>query len=680
MSDLNIGLRSDGSPVLLPLEMLTTMTAIIGRRGSGKTTTGMVLAEEFIEAGLPVVMLDPLGVHYGLRSSADGKHAGLPVTILGGQHGDVPLEQTAGRLIADLVVEQPGAYIIDFSAFESRAAEKRFAADFADRLYRLKVFDSSALGFIVDEADTFAPQQSQGDDKRMLGAFEAIARRGRVRGLGMVAITQRPAVLNKNVLSQCEVMIAHQVTAPQDREALRAWAQGNATPEQVVTFLDSLASLQVGQAWLWSPAWLGVFERVDVRRRRTFDSSATPKVGQVKVQPRVLAAVDVSMLRERMAETIERAEAEDPKKLRGQLQVARENINLLRGQKERLEGELTSARQQVSQPAEAPVCDHWPELAGLRQAVAELDAELTFTKENYQRCADRAEAAEAEEARLRGEALLLRGAVAYIRTQADLALEETSPIQEVKDGPGNGGIGSVEGAAAPGAEAGRAAGGAGGRGAATRPSDREHRNVRGRLGGVPGASRPGGVGAGEGRAAAPRGGGKDTQDMTDDEVRQLVEMQVAEQVGVYIEAKVRAAVASLPGAKLYVPPAEVIRLDYQIQAVARLMVKLEVMDGRAREVMRFMLSREGKWTTSKLIQEGLYGYSGGDAAVHVGRSLKVMSDLGLVQKGGDRGSENKPCLRERVAEELSPHRPSEDEIEEVYQAVLGRVAGEGVVG
>lgn len=325
MNALHLGTSTAGEIVSLPLDALTTMIAIIGRRGSGKTTTALVLAEEYIKAGLPVVLLDPLGVHYGLRSSADGERPGLPVTILGGAHGDVPIETTAGALVADLVVEQPGAYIIDFSGFESRSAEKRFATDFAERLYRAKNKDKSAMGLIVDEADTFAPQQAKGEE-RMLGAFEAIARRGRVRGLGMVAITQRPAVLNKNVLSQTELMIAHQLTAPQDRDAVRAWAEGNATQEQASLFLKSLASLQVGEAWLWSPAWLEIFERIQVRRRETFDSSATPKAGEVRVEPRVLAAVDLEALRTRMAETLERAVADDPKGLRAEVVRLRQQL------------------------------------------------------------------------------------------------------------------------------------------------------------------------------------------------------------------------------------------------------------------------------------------------------------------------------------------------------------------
>lgn len=303
----------------LPVDALSQAIGVIGRRGSGKTHTASVLMEEFVSHGLPVTVLDPLGVWWGLRSSADGEHEGLPVTILGGAHGDVPLESTAGGLIADLIVEHSGAYVVDFSAFESRAQERRFALDFAERLFRAKAKEPSAMHLIVDEADTFAPQRTADGDQRLLGSFEAIARRGRVRGLGLTVITQRPASLNKNVLSQVEVLIAHQVTSPQDRAALKAWAEGHATKEQVDDFLESLAGLQIGEAWLWSPSWLQTFERVTIRRRTTFDSSATPKAGEVKGAPRVLAPVDLDVLRQKMAATLEKAEADDPKRLKAEI-------------------------------------------------------------------------------------------------------------------------------------------------------------------------------------------------------------------------------------------------------------------------------------------------------------------------------------------------------------------------
>jgi uncharacterized protein len=303
----------------LPLDAVTQTFAILAKRRVGKTYTASVMAEEMVKAGLPFVALDPTGAWWGLRASANGKSEGLPVTIIGGSHGDIPLEPTAGKVIAELVVDNPGFYIIDLSGTASNAEQDRFAADFAERLYRYKDQHRDPLHLFVDEADSFAPQRPLDGQQRMLGAFEALIRRGGIRGLGMTMITQRPAVLNKNVLTQAEVLIVLQMTAPQDQDAVDAWIQRNGTKEERDTMMASLASLKRGQAWIWSPAWLEMFELVQIRERTTFNSSATPKAGEKVVAPRKLARVDIEALKTRISETIERAKSDDPRELRRQI-------------------------------------------------------------------------------------------------------------------------------------------------------------------------------------------------------------------------------------------------------------------------------------------------------------------------------------------------------------------------
>src|SRR4051812_21009140 len=105
----------------LPNDFATQTVAILARKRVGKTYTASVIAEECCEAKIPFVVLDPTGAWYGLRSSADGKSAGYPVIIIGGAHGDIPLEFTAGKLIAEFVVENPGYYVLDLSGSESDA-------------------------------------------------------------------------------------------------------------------------------------------------------------------------------------------------------------------------------------------------------------------------------------------------------------------------------------------------------------------------------------------------------------------------------------------------------------------------------------------------------------------------------------------------------------------------------
>jgi DNA helicase HerA-like ATPase len=103
----------------------------------------------------------------------------------------------------------------------------RFVTEFAEALYR----DNRApLHLVIDEADEFAPQNPLPETKRMLHHVDRIVRRGRVRGFRVMLITQRPAVLHKNVLTQANALIAMRLTAPQDRKAMQAWVEGKATP------------------------------------------------------------------------------------------------------------------------------------------------------------------------------------------------------------------------------------------------------------------------------------------------------------------------------------------------------------------------------------------------------------------------------------------------------------------
>ena len=153
----------------------------------------------------------------------------------------------------------------------------------------------------------------------MLGAVDDIVRRGRARGLGVTLVTQRSAVLNKDVLTQCEVLVALRTPHPNDRKPIADWIAVHGTDEQHKEMMDSLAGLGHGEAWILSAAWLNIFKKVQIRAKWTFDSSRTPEPGQRRAEPRVLAKVDLAKLTAAMKETVERAAANDPAKLKAKV-------------------------------------------------------------------------------------------------------------------------------------------------------------------------------------------------------------------------------------------------------------------------------------------------------------------------------------------------------------------------
>lgn len=305
----------------LPLEVITMATAILGIRGSGKTNTAGVWTEELLKHGQQVVVIDPLNGWWGLKSSADGKRAGYPVVVFGGNHADIPLAGTEGKALADFVVERRVPCVFSLRHLNV-SAQRRFVTDFAEQLFFRKGEEQhqDPVLVVIDEAHKFIPQKTFSDMTHMVHAIEALVREGRSSGIGVTLIDQRAASVNKDVLTQVELMVVHRTTAPQDKKALDEWIKDNAGDERRAEFMQSLARLALGEAWFWSVGWLDTFSRVQVRMRETFDSSATPKPGERRITPSTLADVNLDELREQLSATIEQAQANDPKELRRRVQ------------------------------------------------------------------------------------------------------------------------------------------------------------------------------------------------------------------------------------------------------------------------------------------------------------------------------------------------------------------------
>lgn len=297
----------------LPVDAVTQTFAFLARRGAGKTYGASKLCEEMHGAGAQVVILDPVGNWYGLRLAADGKGKGLAIPVFGGLRGDIPLEVGAGALVADLVVDRGISVVLDVSMFR-KGERKRFATDFAEQLFHRKKEKRSPLHLFVEEAQVFVPQRVMGDEARMLGAFEDLVKLGRNFGVGVTLISQRPQSVNKDALNQTECLVVLQTNGSQERKALRDWIVDQGL--DVAGLIDTLPGLKRGEAWVWSPSWLGVTKRIHIAKKKTFNASATPVVGANTEAVRELAPVDLAQIQSAMKDTIAKAAETDPKAMR----------------------------------------------------------------------------------------------------------------------------------------------------------------------------------------------------------------------------------------------------------------------------------------------------------------------------------------------------------------------------
>lgn len=348
----------------LPLELVTEPIGILANRGRGKSYSTHVLVEEIHDAGVPVVVLDVKGDWWGLRTAADGKRDGLPFYIFGGDHEDVPLEPTAGELLADLVVNERVSVVLDLSHM-SKTKARSFTVAFAERLYHR---NRDPLFVVVDEADVLIPQRATAETARLIGAMEDIAKRGRGRGIGMAVVTQRPQEVAKSVLDLMDTLLLLGMTGPRSLKSIEEWTRIHVDAEDGGdTVMGTLPKLPVGTAWVWSPMH-DILERIKVRRIRTFDSHATPKPGERRVAPAGRVDLDLTKLGEQIAETREAAKANDPRHLRQMiLNLETDNATLRR--------ELETERLRKPEPERVEVPVLAPEVSeGFAKVARELIA------------------------------------------------------------------------------------------------------------------------------------------------------------------------------------------------------------------------------------------------------------------------------------------------------------------
>jgi DNA helicase HerA-like ATPase len=129
--------------------------------------------------------------------------------------------QTPTRL-SDLVKEGQTS-IIDLKGCDTDLQEV-----LTNRIVR-KLFDARKqekippMMLVVEEAHNFCPQQGVAKSS---ATMRSVAAEGRKFGLGLCVVTQRPAKIDKNVLSQCATQIILKLTSPNDLKVIAQSIEG----------------------------------------------------------------------------------------------------------------------------------------------------------------------------------------------------------------------------------------------------------------------------------------------------------------------------------------------------------------------------------------------------------------------------------------------------------------------
>ncbi|MGV8162643.1 MAG: ATP-binding protein [Candidatus Nanoarchaeia archaeon] len=125
---------------------------------------------------------------------------------------------------------------------------------------------------IIEEAHNYCPERSFGETKASK-IIRSIASEGRKFGLGLCVISQRPARVDKSILSQCSTQFILKVTNPNDLKAITSSIEGiTSSTEQEVQ------NLPIGTALITGLTEVPLF--VNIRPRKSMHGGKSQKMIQ----------------------------------------------------------------------------------------------------------------------------------------------------------------------------------------------------------------------------------------------------------------------------------------------------------------------------------------------------------------------------------------------------------------
>ena len=257
LSRLDIGSGPQGPFAIDANLVVTGRTCVLGSSGSGKSYAVGVLCEELCRSEVPFAIVDTEGEHTGLKERFEA--------IWVGEEKDSDLSWNSLDLV-DLAKQAPdiAPLILDVSDLTD---PKEKVSEFVSALYETLTQRRTPYLVVVEEADKFVPQYGQ-----RVPIFAEVARRGRKRGMGLMICSQRPSLVDKNVLSQCGNQLIGKLIIQNDLQSVAQFFPGKGLPKELTT-------LKAGQFFAmggFAPTPL----LVTIKKRITKPGGVTPSLSK----------------------------------------------------------------------------------------------------------------------------------------------------------------------------------------------------------------------------------------------------------------------------------------------------------------------------------------------------------------------------------------------------------------
>ncbi|MEF8831636.1 MAG: DUF87 domain-containing protein, partial [Halobacteriales archaeon] len=241
------------------LEVLTGRAFLTGKSGSGKSNSISVVAEKLLDSGFGLLIVDVEGEYYGLKEEYEILHAGAD------EECDIRVGEEHADKLASLALEQNVPIILDLSGFLEEGNAEALLTEVARHLFAKEKKLKQPFLMIVEEIHEYVPEGGGlSEVGRML---VKVAKRGRKHGLGIAGISQRPADVKKDFITQCDWLVWHRLTWQNDTRVVKRVLGSD--------YAEAVEDLNDGEGFLMTD-WGEDVRKVQFYRKETFDAGATP--------------------------------------------------------------------------------------------------------------------------------------------------------------------------------------------------------------------------------------------------------------------------------------------------------------------------------------------------------------------------------------------------------------------
>ncbi|MDZ7745989.1 MAG: DUF87 domain-containing protein [Halobacteriales archaeon] len=251
---------SEGKSVELPIvDILTGRGFITGKSGSGKSNSASVIAEKLLDRGYSLICVDIDGEYYGLKEEYEILHVGAD------DECDLQVNVEHAEKLASLALEQGVPIILDVSSFLDERDARELLKEVAKQLFAKEKKQKQPFLMLIEEIHEYIPEGGGMDEcGRML---VKVGKRGRKHGLGVVGISQRPADVKKDFITQCDWLLWHRLT----------WSNDTKVAGRILgsDYRERIEGLDDGECFMMSD-FEESLRQVQMERKQTFDAGATP--------------------------------------------------------------------------------------------------------------------------------------------------------------------------------------------------------------------------------------------------------------------------------------------------------------------------------------------------------------------------------------------------------------------